>query len=41
MIYQADKTMKEYADKVDDESKNQIESAKEELKSALEGSESG
>lgn len=38
MIYQADKTMKEYADKVDDESKNQIESAKEELKSALEGS---
>lgn len=38
MIYQADKTMKEYADKIDDESKNQIESAKEELKSALEGS---
>ncbi|NLB88598.1 MAG: Hsp70 family protein, partial [Syntrophomonadaceae bacterium] len=38
MIYQADKTLKEYADKIDDESKNNIESAKEELKSALEGS---
>lgn len=37
MIYQADKTLKEFADKIDEESKSKIESAKEELNQALQG----
>ena len=37
MIYQADKTLKEFADKIDEESKGKIESAKEELNQALQG----
>ena len=37
MIYQADKTLKEFADKIDEESKSTIESAKEELNQALQG----
>jgi molecular chaperone DnaK len=37
MIYQADKTLKEFADKIDEESKNKIETAKEELNQALQG----
>jgi len=37
MIYQADKTLKEFADKIDEESKGKIEAAKEELNQALQG----
>jgi len=37
MIYQADKTLKEFADKIDEESKGKIEAAKEELTQALQG----
>ncbi|MEN6348521.1 MAG: molecular chaperone DnaK [Syntrophomonas sp.] len=40
MVYQADKTLKEYADKIDDDSKANIENAKEELAKALEGNDS-
>ncbi|MEN6326820.1 MAG: molecular chaperone DnaK [Syntrophomonas sp.] len=38
MIYQAEKTLKEYADKIDEDAKSQIEKAKEELTQALTGS---
>jgi molecular chaperone DnaK len=41
MIYQADKTLKEFADKIDEESKGKIESAKEELNQALQGDDMG
>lgn len=37
MIYQADKTLKEFADKIDEETKSKIETAKEELNQALQG----
>lgn len=37
MIYQADKTLKEFADKIDEETKGKIETAKEELNQALQG----
>lgn len=37
MIYQADKTLKEFADNIDEESKGKIEAAKEELTQALQG----
>ena len=37
MIYQADKTLKDFADKIDDEAKQKIEQAKEELEEALKG----
>ncbi|HHV15881.1 MAG TPA: molecular chaperone DnaK [Gelria sp.] len=37
MIYQADNTLKEFADDIDEESKNKIETAKEELSQALQG----
>lgn len=37
MIYQAEKTLKEYADKIDENTKSQIENAKEELTQALTG----
>ncbi len=37
MVYQAEKTIKDNEDKIDEESKNKIESAKEELSKALEG----
>ncbi len=37
MIYQAEKTLKEYADKIDENAKSQIENAKEELTQALTG----
>lgn len=40
-IYQADKTLKEYADKIDEETKNKIETAKEELNKALQGNDTG
>ena len=39
MIYQAEKTLKEYADQIDSEDKEKIENAKAELSQALEGSE--
>ncbi|MDD3269796.1 MAG: molecular chaperone DnaK [Syntrophomonadaceae bacterium] len=38
MIYQAEKTLKEYADKIDEEARSLIEKAKEELTQALAGS---
>ncbi|NLX01274.1 MAG: molecular chaperone DnaK [Syntrophomonadaceae bacterium] len=41
MIYQADKTLKEFADKIDEESKGKIEAAKEELTQALQGDDMG
>lgn len=37
MVYQADKTLKEFADKIDEESKSKIEAAKDELNQALQG----
>lgn len=37
MIYQAEKTLKDHGEQIDEESKNNIETAKEELKTALEG----
>jgi len=37
VIYQADKSLKEFADKIEDDDKNAIESAKEELQKALAG----
>ncbi len=37
LIYQSDKTLKENADKIDDELKNELESARDDLKKALEG----
>jgi len=37
MIYQADNTLKEFADDIDEESKNKIETAKEELKPGFAG----
>ncbi|MGI5921053.1 MAG: molecular chaperone DnaK [Syntrophomonadaceae bacterium] len=37
MIYQADKTLKDYKDQIDDESKSKIEAAKEDLTTALKG----
>ncbi len=37
MIYQSDKTLKENADKIDDELKNELEAAGDDLKKALEG----
>ncbi len=38
MIYQSDKTLKEFAEQIEEDDKNKIESAKEDLKRALEGS---
>ncbi len=38
MIYQAEKTLKEFADNIGEAERSQIESAKEDLKKALEGS---
>ncbi|KUG04296.1 chaperone protein dnak [hydrocarbon metagenome] len=37
MIYQSEKTLKENADKIDDELKNELEAARDELKKTLEG----
>ncbi|MEN6462518.1 MAG: Hsp70 family protein, partial [Syntrophomonas sp.] len=37
MVYQADKTLKDYKDQIDEESKSKIESAKEDLAAALQG----
>jgi len=37
MIYQADKSLKEFADKIEEDDKNAINGAKEELQKALEG----
>ncbi|MDD3022772.1 MAG: molecular chaperone DnaK, partial [Syntrophomonadaceae bacterium] len=37
-IYQADKTLKDYAEKIDEDAKSKIEKGKEELTQALEGS---
>jgi molecular chaperone DnaK len=37
MIYQAEKTVKDHADKIDEEAKNKIEAAKDDLSSALQG----
>ena len=37
MIYQADKTLKDFAEQIDDNDRNSIENAKEELKKSLEG----
>ena len=38
MIYQAEKNLKEFADKIDESDKNAVDSAKEELQNALAGS---
>ncbi|MCX5780301.1 MAG: Hsp70 family protein, partial [Firmicutes bacterium] len=38
MIYQAEKNLKEFADKIDESDRNAVESAKEELQNALNGS---